>query len=382
MRILTCIGDAASPAAWSGTPFYFFNAARRTGFLDAVWRLDPTRLHFRRTMWNVWSYLRHGECGGFQYSADFLRCLLNQADSVGDGVEIVSHFPLFPPPGNTGAVSYYIDATLAQNFEEYGLAENCTVSRHMMSDALAREKDQYATAKHIVCMSMWTARSIVERYHVSPAKVHVVPAGSNFDDPSIGELPDIEPGSLSKLRLGFLGKDWKRKNLDFVLDVAENLHARNIEAEVAAAGFAPASGPRHHLLRPAGYIDKHREPQRFLDFIRSCHFTCLFSSAEAFGISNRESLRLGVPVLARDIGGISDTIPKGCGHLFASDATAAEVADVIAEYVNQPDRYEALRARIRQRSSTFTWDAAIEKLTAIWDGSSVYSYKHLAIADD
>lgn len=381
MRILTCIGDATSSTAWSGTPFHLFNAARRVGFIDAAWRLDPKLQRFRRPIWNIWSRIRHGEYGGFQYSAYFLRRLLDQADAIENEAEIISHFPLFPPPNHSGAVSFYIDATLAQNFEEYGLAESRTVSRHMMADAIAREKMQYSAAKHIVCMSAWAARSVVERYGISPAKVHVVPAGSNIDDQSIGKFAVTRSEPLSKLRLGFLGKDWKRKNLSFLLDVAEILHTRGIDVEVAAAGFAPSDGPRHNLLRAIGYIDKHGDPQRFLDFIRACHFVCLFSSAEAFGISNRESLRLGVPVLARNVGGISDTIPEGCGHLFAPEATATEVADVIANYVDEPDRHAALRARIRERASTFTWDAAVEKLMAIWSGSPAYSYAQVSITN-
>ena len=374
MRILTCIGDAASPATWSGTPFHFLNAARRAGFIDAGWRLDPKRLRVRRLMWNVRHRLRHGESGGFQYSDDFLRRLLTQANPTGNDVEVISHFPLFPPATYDAPVSYYIDATLAQNFEEYGIAECRAVCSQMMADAMAREKEQYLLAKRIVCMSAWAARSVVERYGISPDKVHVVPGGSNADHENFRGLVKIQPASFSPLRLGFLGKDWRRKNLPFVLEIAEILHARGVNVEVIAAGFAPAHGPRHRLLRAIGYIDKRAQPQSFLDFIRSCHFTCLFSSAEAFGISNRESLHLGVPVLARNVGGISDTIPEGCGHLFAPDATAAEVADVIANYVDEPDRHSALHARIRDRSSTFTWNAAVEKLMAIWAGSPAYSY--------
>ncbi len=252
-----------------------------------------------------------------------------------------------------------------------------TVSLHMMADAMRREKEQYAAAKHIVCMSRWAARSVVERYQVDPANVHVVPAGSNFEAPNGADLTEVKPASLSKLRLGFLGKDWRRKNLNFVLEIAECLHARGFEVEVAAAGFAETDGPRHHLLRSIGYIDKHGEPQRFLDFMRSCHFTCLFSSAEAFGISNRESLRLGIPVLASRTGGIPDTVPEGCGHLFDAQASADEIADVIASYADNPDSYAALCARILERSATFTWESAVEKLAAIWNGSSDYSYERL-----
>lgn len=381
MRILTCIGDATSPAAWSGTPFHLFRAAQRAGFLDDAWTLDPRRYRLRRAIWNIWSQLRHGERGGFQYSADFLRRLLSQASTVESDAEVISHFPLFPPPNHAGPVSYYIDATLAQNFEEYGLADSRTVSRHMMADAMTREKAQYTAAKHIVCMSRWAARSVVERYQVDPTNVHVVPAGSNFVATNCSDLTEVKPASLSKLRLGFLGKDWKRKNLNFVLEIAECLHARGIEVEVAAAGFAESDGPRHNLLRSIGYIDKHGEPQRFLYFMRSCHFTCLFSSAEAFGISNRESLRLGIPVLASRTGGIPDTVPEGCGHLFDAQASADEIADVIASYADNPDSYAALCARIVERSATFTWESSVEKLAAIWNGSSDYSYERLNSAD-
>lgn len=98
-----------------------------------------------------------------------------------------------------------------ENFQEYGLAENRAVSRHMMADAMLREKERYAAAKHIICMSRWAARSVVERYHVSPENVHVIPAGSNFDAPNLAELTDFEPAPLTKVRLGFLGKDGKEK---------------------------------------------------------------------------------------------------------------------------------------------------------------------------
>lgn len=381
MRILTCIGDAASPRTWSGTPFHLLNAARRRGFLDAGWRLDPHRLRIHRLTWNAWHRLRRGEYGGFQYSDDFLRRLLIQGHPTGGNMEIISHFPLFPPAPYHAAVSYYIDATLAQNFEEYGLAKNHTVGRHMMADAMAREKDQYSVAKHIVCMSAWAARSVVERYGISPNKVHVVPGGSNTDDEIPSNLSGIRSEALSPVRLGFLGKDWRRKNLLFVLEIADLLHARGINVEVVAAGFAPEHGPHHSLLRTIGYIDKHAEPLRFLDFIRACHFTCLFSSAEAFGISNRESLCAGIPVLARNIGGIPDTVPDGCGHLFAPEATAGDVADIVEGYVHDPDRYAALRAHILERTSTFTWSAAVEKLIAIWSGSPAYSYARLHAAN-
>lgn len=377
MRILTCIGDVSSPNAWSGTPYHLLKSAQRSQFLHDGWRLDPRRLRRHRLAWNTWQKLVYGERGGFQYTEAFLRRLRAQVGSISKDAEIISHFPLFPAAYGGIDVSFYIDATLTQNFEAYGLAADRIVGRRTMSSAIAREQAQYQTAKHIVCMSAWAAKSVVEHYRITATKVHIVPAGANIDPDSPRIKSKLRTKISSPLKLGFLGKDWQRKNLPFLLDVADNLQVRGIKVEVNAAGFDPALGPKHPLLRAIGYIDKNSEPERFIAFIRSCHFTCLFSSAEAFGISNRESLHLGIPVLARNVGGISDSIPKGCGHLFPSGANAESVADIIEAYVHEPERYLSLRAHVEKQSHTFTWDAAVSKLTAIWAGSVEYSYANV-----
>jgi glycosyltransferase involved in cell wall biosynthesis len=382
MRILTCIGDATALDTWSSTPYHFLRAGQNAGFLDKGWRLSPERLQLHRLAWNAWRHFRHREPGGFQYSSFFLRTLLKQAGPIDKSIEVISHFPLFPPAaGKSARTSFYIDATLLQNFEDYGLDGPGGVGRKMAADAKTREREQYQDAKYVVCMSRWAARAVVERYEIDPSKVHIVPAGSNIDCEAIDPPCFHTQRSLRPLKLGFLGKDWRRKNLPFVLAVADVLQSRGVKVEVTAAGFDPMRGPRHPLLRSLGYIDKHSDVRRFVAFIRACHFTCLFSVAEAFGISNRESLRLGVPVLARDVGGIPDTVPEGCGHLFAPDASADEVADILQNYVRETERYDTLCRHVAARAQEFTWDAAVAKMTAIWSESAQHAYAPASSGD-
>jgi glycosyltransferase involved in cell wall biosynthesis len=373
VRVLTCIGDATSIHTWSSTPYFLLHAGKRAGFLDEGWRLDPERLRWRRLMWNAWRVVRGGERGGFQYSRYFLRRMLMQTRSSGESMEVVSHFPLFPPlECNRALVSFYIDATLAQNFEDYG--GGARVGSRMIDDALAREREHYRTAERIVCMSHWAARSVVERYGIAPDKVSVVPGGANLDDDRITVTPPTTIVPLRPLRLGFVGKDWRRKGLPFLLEVAEILAARDIPVEVVAAGFAPEYGPRHRLLRAVGFIDKHREMERFVDLVRSFHFGCLFSSAEASPRSNLECLRLGIPVLARDTGGIADTLPEGLGHLFQADAMPDAVAAVLEAYVREPESYHLLRSRLAARAAEFSWAHAVRQLARIWEGGTECSY--------
>jgi len=378
MRILTCLGDATSIDTWSNTPYFLLKAGKSAGFLDDGWRLDAKVLRYHRLAWNAARTMKRLEMGGFQYSQSFLRRLIAQVGPIDAETEVIGHFPLFPPLGSgVRRTSYYIDATLAQNFNDYGLVGRGGVGKAMAADAIARERDQYEAAERIVCMSRWAARSVVERYGISGRKVHIVPPGANLPSDQGPAFGVKQGGPLVTMRLGFIGKDWRRKNLHFLLQIADALYARHVPVEISAAGFDPAAGPRHHLMKAVGFIDKRHDMPKFVRFIRSCHFTCLFSNAEAFGLSNRESLRLGVPVLARNIGGIADTMPGGCGHLFEPSAQPEDVAKAIESYLLNPDRYWALRESVAARSNEFSWEIAVRKLQAIWSGSDQYAHERM-----
>jgi glycosyltransferase involved in cell wall biosynthesis len=374
MRVLACVGDARSIKTWSGTPFFFLEAGQRSGFLDAGLALDPTPLRAHRLAWNAWRMVRHREIGGFQYSPFFLRRLLAQAEEIDATTEIISHFPLLPPQSAALPTSYYIDATLTQNFEEH----RYKVGRRLAADALVRERHNYASAERVICMSRWTARSLIERYGLASNKVHVIPGGANLpnEDHFVSQAAPLD--AQRPIRLGFVGRNWRSKRLTFLLEVADILHSRGYQVEVAAAGFAPDSGPTHPLMQAVGLIDKATSMPRFSEFIRSCHFGCLFSFIDAAPRSNLEFLRLGIPVLTHDVGGMRDTVPDGCGYVFTPFPDPDDVAHVIRSYVQEPERYTALRARIASRSQEFTWQSALKKLIAIWDGSDAYSYAHLA----
>lgn len=374
-RYVTVVGDPNDINTWSNIPYFFMKAGQRTGFLDGGLPLKPEKLKLQRWGWNLWTLLRTGAYGGFQYSPYFLDRLFDQVDADPAQDAFISHFPLLPPnPAERGyRVSYYLDATLTQNFDDYGVAQN--VSPPVREQALKQERRNFQHADHLIGMSAWTARSFVEDYDMPPEKVHVVPGGANLRE---DELPEVvestAPDDLQPLRLGFIGKNWQRKGLPFLLDLADALERRDITTEVYAIGPKPDALPKHSCLRPQGFIDKASDLPQFVDTIRSLHFGCLFSSIEAFGISNVECLRLGVPVLGTDVGGIPDTVPEGCGFLFAPDAAPDAVADRLTPFVERPSRYHTLRDRIQTQSASFTWDRVIEQFETIWNGSQAHSY--------
>ncbi|MEA5474683.1 glycosyltransferase [Synechococcus sp. CCY9201] len=283
---------------------------------------------------------------------------------------LLSHFPLLPayPWPDAWRVDFYIDATSRQLFHDYGIGKR--INSNYQQRVLEWERRAYESSGAVVCRSQWAADSVVIDYGIDPAKVHVVPGGANLDETQLAGLPPVDPppppSREQPLRLGFLGKEWQRKGGPFLLELADALQQRGIPTVIRAIGPNPARLPSHPSLQPLGFIHKQTHTARFVAELRSWHFGTLFSDAEAFGISNRECLRLGVPVLAHAVGGIPSTLPDaGCGQLFAAHPSAAEVADWIVARLRPYAGYLQWRAALVPRWREFTWEAAAEQLAAI-----------------
>lgn len=370
MRLLCALGNSTDIATWSNIPYFFLEAGKRNGFLDGGIVLNPSTDRVRDYGWRLARYAASGKFGGRQYSRSFLQELFARGEPIAADTEIISHFPLLPETESfDGDVSFYIDATLTQNFNNYGIGKH--LSDRYKEEILGRELRQYSRANHVVAMSNWAARSLIEDYGLSSRKVHVIRPGANLIFRKLTTNEGLSRTCLhfDPLRLGFVGKDWRRKNLAFVLEVADRLIARGCATEVVAIGSDVKTLPRHSALRPIGFIDKRIDHSRFTSLMRSVHFGCLFSYAEAFGISNLEFAALGVPLLTWDVGGLADSVLDGSGHLFTKGAKPEEVAECIQSYVHDPERYQTLRRTVFGRRGEFTWDATAARFQELFGGS-------------
>ncbi|MEX0669116.1 MAG: glycosyltransferase [Pirellulales bacterium] len=370
-RLLLCCGDATDPATWSGTPNGLLQAGLQTGLLQGGLALQPRRLRWRRHTWNLLQLLRSGRPGGFQYSRGFCSALLAQARLCPEQpLALLSHYPLLPPqPWPTAwRVAYYIDATTTQVLEAYGFGGR--IAPALRRQLLARERRAYHQADAVIAMSPWAARSLSEHYGLAPEQVHVVPAGANLDESALLALPSppppLPPGPGQPLRLGLLGKEWRRKGGPFLLQLVEALERLGLHAEIRVLGVAAAELPQHPAIRQLGFIPKQQQLARFVAELRSWHFGTLFSQAEAFGIASRECLRLGVPVLAHAVGGIPATLPdSGCGHLFTANPSPTVVARWIASRISPYAGYLAWRQELACRCAEFTWATAVDQLAPL-----------------
>lgn len=377
-RLFVALGDATKVNTRGGSPYYIGRAGLESGFFQKVGALRTADGGHRRWLWNLGRLLRFGEKGGYQFSSAFAERLFSVSGIDSSVDEVVSQFPLFPPDSWLPRVktSYYIDATLKQNLVDYGLAKR--IGRRMQEQMMTRERHRYQDAERVVCMCRWAARSVVEDYGTSAHKVHVVAGGANLDEASVRSRPVPAAFALTEpLRLGFLGKNFERKNLSFLIRIAELIERHGFRVEVLAAGFRLGDGPTHPLLHNQGFLDKGANTGAVMDFMQRAHFGCLFSHAEASPRSNLEFIRLGVPVLTWDVGGMADTVPNGLGRVFLPRCAPEDVADALMGYLRKPSAYLDLRRSVQARAQEVTWKHAIAQFQAIWSGSSTYSYATL-----
>lgn len=368
---LLCCGDATDLSTWSNIPYYLYNAGKKKDLFSSAFSLKLRFYRLHKFIWNCNQLLRFGYPGGFQYSEYYLNRLFRISGAKHPSSRLIlSNYPLLPSNSwpSTWRVSYYIDATTKQVFNDY--QQGRLLAPAFKNSVIKREKANYLSAQFLITMSDWAAQSLICDYHLPESKVFTVPAGSNLDEDSLLSLGTAthppSPNSINPLRLGFLGKDWERKGGPFVLSLVQYLSSRGIPSVVRVIGPKPQTLPSSPFIQPLGFIDKHHSADIFLKELSTWHYGTLFSTIEAFGISNRECLSLGVPVIAHDVGGISSTFSDGiCGKLFPPFPKVETVGDWIINEISDYERYLILRDCLWKRRLDFTWATSVRKLKQI-----------------
>lgn len=362
-RGLVANGDPRNIATFSNIPHFFLKAGLKNGLLHSGVVLRPEDLRTRRFVWNALRPLTLDRPGGWTYSRRYARTAWLRREVAGELDEYISHYQLLPPrPAVREPITYYIDATMRQWFEDYGYR----IGRRVRSDALAREREAYLSSRYVVGMSGWCAEDVVSSYGVPPEKVRAILPGANLDEDSLPAAEEWD-GNLSPLRLGLVGIDWERKGGPILLDAASILQRMGHEVEVVVLGPDPSRVPAHPALRALGYVHKGREFQRFVEILRSFHFGCLLSRVEASGFSTLEYLRLGIPIITTAVGGIVD--PKGAGLRFPLEADGEQVAEALVEVVREPDGYATMRKAAARDGMAYRWERSANEMLSLLDGT-------------
>ena len=171
-RVLAVVGDPNQIGAWSGIPYFFLQAGKKAGIpfrrpVVAAGRLAaPAALLELRShvAWKSASSIPASLCGGSsprrncgttstsRSSAIFRCCRRGRGRAA-------------------GAVSCFIDATLQQNFTDYGLADRVGAKLARMRSAGSSSTTIWR--EKIVCMSRWAADSVAGAHAAEAGRASV-----------------------------------------------------------------------------------------------------------------------------------------------------------------------------------------------------------------
>jgi glycosyltransferase involved in cell wall biosynthesis len=220
-------------------------------------------------------------------------------------------------------------------------------------DAIEHQtRARYARARACAFMSHWAAASAIKDYGIPAEKVCVVGVGRNH-------VPPCPERDWSSPRALFVGKGWKRKNGDAVLRAFASLHARRPDARLDVVGDHPpldAPGVHGHGLLSMADPAQCRQLE---ELFAAATFLVIPTLEEAAGIVFAEAQAAGIASIATSVGGAA-TIVGDAGIIVDPHDD-----DAIAEAMSSLSK-PALAARLgglaRERAPLFTWRAVAERL--------------------
>lgn len=158
-------------------------------------------------------------------------------------------------------------------------------------------------------------RSLLTDYFRIDAPVEVL-----YVAPAEHELPAAvrDRGRGDRLRIGWLGRNSPEKRADLVAAIA----AAAPEADFVMAGSALEDlPPQPDNVEVVGWVDNALEFLNGLDLILNT------SDVEGVSVTAMEALRLGVPVVTRDVGGMAELVRDGDNGLVYEESHLQGLAD-------------------------------------------------------
>jgi glycosyltransferase involved in cell wall biosynthesis len=174
--------------------------------------------------------------------------------------------------------------------------------------------------------------------------------------------------------LGTAGRLEPVKRLDIFLGAAKLVAARLPNARFAIAGHGSEESKLRELARSAGLTDRvlflgYRDD--IYDVLRAFDVLILCSDHEGLPMVLLEALYLGVPVIARPVGGITEVLQDGLNGVLVDPCEPTDLAEACLRIITDEVRRDSLaRAGVNFVAENFTIEHTAEKVTNLYSSLS------------
>ena len=363
---------------FSGSTYHLAMQGVQDGLLTGMVNLYPSgmrgwRVYARAGWWKLSGGFRGRH--GFKFTDGYLDGVWRRSLPALRSSTVINNFQLFGPHFLRAHQAFeitpyfYIDGTLSEYFENYRAFDTAQIDPSAMRRALAIEREGYASCRKIVVMSRRTASHIARDYDVPQHKIHVVPPGANVPERLLDTLDERPgrrwPSNKGPFSVGFIGLYPERKGLPTIAAAIQLLRRAGYDVRLHVIGKCPPEIAEQDGVIDFGLIDKSVDMDRFIEIVRDVDIGCMLSHAELTGIALLEFLRMGVPIIATDVGGIPDIVELGAGRLVAPEISPGDLAQCLAHMVDQRDQLAELREKAWARRQNASWRRVVRELTVV-----------------
>ena len=228
----------------------------------------------------------------------------------------------------------------------------------------ARRSDQ------VVAISSYTAKEIAE---IAPVPIEVIPYTIALP-PTNGMKPGPRPDGF---RVLFVGRLVERKGVRYLVEAVASLPAR-IAPRLEVVGHGPELRGLEALVSRLGIGDRvtfhGRVPEVELQRAYAGASVLALPSVmdrrgdtEGLGVVLLEAMNERVPVVASDVGGITDIVQDGETGLLVPPGDAVALANALLRLADDPILATGLAERgYRHLHEQFSWDSIVQRWEAIY----------------
>ena len=193
----------------------------------------------------------------------------------------------------------------------------------------------------IIVISESQREDICKQYKIAPStKVNVIPLGFDFErlaEPTHGFLDCYDESIKNYIKIGTIGRLVPVKDLHLLLNAFAKAkpHFNSHKAKLFIVGDGKL---KHKLLEYSNKLGLQKDViftgsiSNIQDVYADLDLVVLTSKNEGTPVSLIEAMYYGVPILATEVGGVSDIVPKNCGILIKNrhqDDVASALTNII-----------------------------------------------------
>jgi glycosyltransferase involved in cell wall biosynthesis len=274
--------------------------------------------------------------------------------------------PAYLDGGAVGNIPHVIYSDASALFAKRGspFSGLSSLDEQTINELARRERQVYDAATRIWTMSDALARSFVEDFGLSPAKLRTIYAGPNLDlTGGVGEADATGSPNETAPSILYVGKDYERKGLRVLVEAFSRLRPRVPDATLQVVGANPAWAAQPGVVLH-GFVPSATPTgaQTLRRLYREATVFCLPTRYEPFGVSFVEAMLAGVPCVGVRAWAMPEIIEDGrTGWLVPRDDVAA-LSDALAQALLHRKESAAMGSRGRERAlREFTWDRVAER---------------------